>query len=329
MPELKRNFSAAKMNKDLDERLIPNGQYKDALNIQITTSDGSNVGSAQTLLGNTRKFDMPDFKSGIDGVYSSILSDAKSTCIGSIALPDKDKIYYLIAAGLNNTTRAKLDIQKDYIIEYDTIKETLLYVFVDIYQVNEETSASSTSSEAFLYIPNLSSATINKTGVRIGMQVSGTLGSTTYVKEDGITVKDIIYNSGNTSYKIFLQKDGSDFTPATGVGSGDAIVFSSPRVLNFDYDRKVTAINVIDDLLFWTDNVTEPKKINIKRSISGTGGEEYLIGGGVGSPTNAVFEGETDYFHTRLVIDKNNDGRLKVVTDAAVQKAVYVEEKHV
>ena len=334
MPELKRNFSAAKMNKDLDERLIPNGQYKDALNIQIATSDGSNVGSAQTLLGNTRKFNMPDFKSGIDGVYSSILSDAKSTCVGSIALPDKDKIYYLVAAGLNNTTKAKLDIQKDYIIEYDTIKETLLYVFVDIYQVNEETSASSTSSEAFLYIPNLSSATINKTGVRIGMQVSGTLGSTTYTKEDGITVKDIIYNSGNTSYKIFLQKDGSDFTPATGVGSGDAITFSSPRVLNFDYDRKITAINVVDDLLFWTDNVTEPKKINIKRSISGTGGEEYLIGGGVngfasGSPTDAVFEGETDYFHTRLVIDKNNDGRLKVVTDAAVQKAVYVEEKHV
>ena len=193
MPELKRNFSAAKMNKDLDERLIPNGQYKDALNIQIATSDGSNVGSAQTLLGNTRKFNMPDFKSGIDGVYSSILSDAKSTCVGSIALPDKDKIYYLVAAGLNNTTKAKLDIQKDYIIEYDTIKETLLYVFVDIYQVNEETSASSTSSEAFLYIPNLSSATINKTGVRIGMQVSGTLGSTTYTKEDGITVKDIIY----------------------------------------------------------------------------------------------------------------------------------------
>ena len=55
MPELKRNFSAAKMNKDLDERLIPPGQYRDALNVQVATSDGSNVGSLQTLLGNTVK----------------------------------------------------------------------------------------------------------------------------------------------------------------------------------------------------------------------------------------------------------------------------------
>ena len=58
MPELKRNFSAAKMNKDMDERLVPNGQYRDALNIQIATSDGSDVGAAQNILGNTIINDM-------------------------------------------------------------------------------------------------------------------------------------------------------------------------------------------------------------------------------------------------------------------------------
>ena len=52
MPELKRNFSQAKMNKDMDERLVPEGQYRDALNIQIATSDDSNVGAAQNLKGN-------------------------------------------------------------------------------------------------------------------------------------------------------------------------------------------------------------------------------------------------------------------------------------
>ena len=35
MPELKHDFSQAKMNKDLDERLVPQGQYRDALNIQV------------------------------------------------------------------------------------------------------------------------------------------------------------------------------------------------------------------------------------------------------------------------------------------------------
>ena len=58
MPELKRNFSEAKMNRDLDERIIPNGQYREAMNIQIATSDSSDVGSAQTLLGNAIRNDM-------------------------------------------------------------------------------------------------------------------------------------------------------------------------------------------------------------------------------------------------------------------------------
>ena len=53
MPELKHGFGAAKMNKDADERLVPNGEYRDALNIEIATSEGSDVGSMQTILGNT------------------------------------------------------------------------------------------------------------------------------------------------------------------------------------------------------------------------------------------------------------------------------------
>ena len=34
MPEIKHVFNQGKMNKDLDERLVPNGQYRDAMNIQ-------------------------------------------------------------------------------------------------------------------------------------------------------------------------------------------------------------------------------------------------------------------------------------------------------
>ena len=52
MPELKRTFSGGIMNKDLDERLVPNGQYRDALNVQVSTSEGSDVGALQNILGN-------------------------------------------------------------------------------------------------------------------------------------------------------------------------------------------------------------------------------------------------------------------------------------
>ena len=34
MPEIKNTFTQGKMNKDLDERIIPSGEYRDALNIE-------------------------------------------------------------------------------------------------------------------------------------------------------------------------------------------------------------------------------------------------------------------------------------------------------
>ena len=33
MPEIKNAFTQGRMNKDLDERLIPRGQYRDAMNV--------------------------------------------------------------------------------------------------------------------------------------------------------------------------------------------------------------------------------------------------------------------------------------------------------
>ena len=50
MPEVIHNFTSGKMNKDLDERLVPNGEYRDSLNLEISTSESSNVGSLQTVL---------------------------------------------------------------------------------------------------------------------------------------------------------------------------------------------------------------------------------------------------------------------------------------
>ena len=54
MPELKHNFLKGRMNKDLDERLVPNGEYRDALNIEISTSEDSNTGAVQNAKGNAK-----------------------------------------------------------------------------------------------------------------------------------------------------------------------------------------------------------------------------------------------------------------------------------
>ena len=52
MPEIKNTFIKSKMNKDLDDRLLSNGEYRDALNVNISRSEGDDVGALENVLGN-------------------------------------------------------------------------------------------------------------------------------------------------------------------------------------------------------------------------------------------------------------------------------------
>ncbi len=52
MPELKNTFIKSKMNKDLDSRLITNGEYRDAVNVSVSTSEGPDVGAVENIVGN-------------------------------------------------------------------------------------------------------------------------------------------------------------------------------------------------------------------------------------------------------------------------------------
>ena len=54
MPEIKHTFHAGKMNKDVDERLVPNGEYRDALNIQVRTTSNGDAGAVQNIQGNSK-----------------------------------------------------------------------------------------------------------------------------------------------------------------------------------------------------------------------------------------------------------------------------------
>ena len=53
MPEIKHTFTGGKMNKDLDERFVRKGEYRDAMNIQVRTTDGDASGTVQNLQGNS------------------------------------------------------------------------------------------------------------------------------------------------------------------------------------------------------------------------------------------------------------------------------------
>ena len=52
MPQVENTFLKSKMNKDLDSRILPNGEYRDAQNLQVSRSQGSEVGEFENVLGN-------------------------------------------------------------------------------------------------------------------------------------------------------------------------------------------------------------------------------------------------------------------------------------
>lgn len=79
MAEIKNTFLQGKMNKDLDDRIIPNGQYRDALNIQIGKSEQDDIGAAQSIRGNSLVIASQD--------------DSSLQCIGIFMDNNNNKIY--------------------------------------------------------------------------------------------------------------------------------------------------------------------------------------------------------------------------------------------
>ena len=149
MPQLKHTFTSGRMNKDLDERLVPNGEYTDGLNIQVGHSEGSDVGAIENLLGNT---------------VQSALGLTNATVIGSIRHNSTNCIYWFITA-----------TGVDVIAEYNQTTDTVVPVVVD-----------------------------------------------------------------------------------------------KNSILGFSTSNLITGVNIIDRLLFWTDNLSQPKKINIDTFKAGS-----------------------------------------------------------
>jgi len=114
MPEIKKTFLRGRMNKDLDERLIPEGEYTDAQNIQVSSTDESEAGTVQNIKGTTKIFDTI-------AQFSLELGDFN--CVGAIQDDEHDKIYWFIKGTGINTKQA--------IIEYDLANEIAKPVLID------------------------------------------------------------------------------------------------------------------------------------------------------------------------------------------------------
>ena len=250
------------MNKDADERVVSTGEYRDALNIEITTSEASNVGTAQTILGNRQITSMIDTNNELCYTVGHIVDEKVDRIIRFVATPAPE----------NN------GLGIDRIMEYNTditVVATEIPIVVDIYAVDTGTSSSGVG------VSSLVLTGTNKNRVRVGMSVAVETNAgipiTGYSFADEIIIKT--YN-GITDTITLGYKNGATFSAAGTISITDIVHLKAPRVLKFDdptsgfvsVPKKVsiTGINVMDDLLFWTDNYSEPKKIHIPRSKLGT-----------------------------------------------------------
>jgi hypothetical protein len=148
---IQNNFLKGRMNKSLDERLLPPGEYRDALNIEVSSVEGTNVGAVKNVQGNSQLTTLE-----YDG--QPLLQD--TVCIGAVSNDSKGVMYWFVHAPTSGV---------DMIVSYNEKVDALTYHVVSV------------------------------------------------------------------------------------------------SVLNFSPQYLITGVNIIDDLLIWTDNYNQPRKINVNR----------------------------------------------------------------
>ena len=86
MANIQRNFIAGRMNKSLEERLLPNGEYTNAINVRLGSTEQSEIGSVENSKGNTKLTSL----TYTDGTALS----SSARCIGSFADEGNDVMYW-------------------------------------------------------------------------------------------------------------------------------------------------------------------------------------------------------------------------------------------
>ena len=120
MANIQRNFIAGRMNKSLDERLIPNGEYVDALNVRLGSTEDSEIGSVENSKGNTKITSI-----NFNGIPLSV----NARCIGAFEDGANDTIYWFVhdSTFVDGNT-GKLDL----ILSFNVKTNTTTYHVVSI-----------------------------------------------------------------------------------------------------------------------------------------------------------------------------------------------------
>ena len=87
MANLVRNFIKGRMNKSVDERLVPDGEYIDALNIRMGSTEASEIGAVENTKGNTPLTALS---------YNGTLLSDQARCIGAYQDGANETMYWFV-----------------------------------------------------------------------------------------------------------------------------------------------------------------------------------------------------------------------------------------
>ena len=127
MGNLIRNFTAGKMNKMVDERLVPNGEYVDALNVRMGSTEASEIGVIENSKGNTQLTTLK---------YNGQAFSSQARTIGAFEDGAEETIYWFVhdsnfdfdAAGFTGLPNGPLDA----VISFNTSAQVLLYHIISV-----------------------------------------------------------------------------------------------------------------------------------------------------------------------------------------------------
>lgn len=121
MPKLTRNFVAGKMNKSIDERLLPEGEYIDAMNVRMGSTEKAEVGVIENTKGNTPL-------TTLKGPGNTILS-VNARAIGALEDSANETLYWFVH---DKTFSAGATGKCDMIVSYNIQTNTLNYHVVSV-----------------------------------------------------------------------------------------------------------------------------------------------------------------------------------------------------
>jgi len=193
MADFQRNFIKGKMNKSVDERLVPNGEYIHAENVRLGSTEVSEIGAVENSRGNLKLTNIS---------YGSRPLSVNAKVIGALEDGANEELYW------------------------------------------------------FIHDPTFAPAQ------------DGPLQTPT-----GILDLVVSFNTNTSSLTYHIISVSLDGNPSNGT------------TLNFNPTYLITGVDIIDGLLYWTDDFNPPRKINVNRNYPdpvALSGVDPNIDGGTG-----------------------------------------------